>query len=170
MTEMTAINPTLGDFCRCYYYLQRWRIPKWGIHVIIPVVGAVAYLRWVHATTGSLDVQSFFAPTVTVLILMALWPLQIVYFSYRAHHHAKSEKTIPFQFEATTDGITLQTDLTKSEVKWERFKKIVETDGMLLFWYDRGVAVVIPKTQLLDWARVKDMIKTHYKGKAKFRS
>jgi hypothetical protein len=132
-------------------------------------MGGLFYLRRVHETTGIIDAQSIFVTLVIVFIVMVFWPIQILYYSHLAHHRAKKEQAIPFGFEADSNGIVVTTDTTKSEVKWERFKGIVETRSMLLLRYDQDSILMIPKRQLPDVADFKSIIKSRFTGKKKLK-
>ena len=167
--KMEEIKPLYFDYCKFIYYIRRWQIIKWLFYSILPIVLIIFFYSSPHENNSVPLFQQLIIAFVFALFLIIIWILFNLYHSHLAHHHAKKEGHIPFEFHYNDDGLIVSEKSVKLEIKWERFKKIIETNSMLLFWYDKNNVMWLPKNQISNIIGIKSLIVNNFNGKKKLK-
>ena len=165
---MAEVKPLYLDYCKFVFYIRRLQIIKWLFYSILPFTIIIVFYNTSHETYATLSVQVFIAIIMTLFIII-IWILLNLYHSHLAHYHDKKEGHIPFELQIDDDGLIISDTFAKSEVKWDRFKKIVETNSMFLFWLDKATVMWLPKKQISNTIGIKSFIVNNFNGKKKLK-
>lgn len=165
---MKHINVTYGDFCRYRFYMERWRVPRWGMFVILPFFLSAATLRSLHPDLSTVEMGNVVVAMLWVLLITPVWPMLLLVEAHQAQAYSRRNGMVPFHFAANETGVTISQSNAKHEIKWPLFRKIVETNSMFLL-FGPGTAVMLPKRELPDVPGLRNVIQSHFTGKKRLK-
>jgi hypothetical protein len=149
----------------------------------------VKYLTWLLIAFGiylayfvfaEIVNEGFSAETAFTIIwngIVALGALLVGFFftRFRAHQLVRHGPTLrePRRYSFSANGVHFDGELMTCECRWGSFVRIVESSRSFLLYLSPMFGIVIPKAQLStsdDVSRLRQIFRSHFKGKLKLKS
>jgi len=127
-----------------------------------------AFSCLIYSATGDITAKALIYLSVVVfLILIVVYPLQIVFISKNI---LKKDKLLQKEqhYSVYNEGFTVTTDSSKTEVKWSDIRKVVELNRAFVFLIAPNRAFLLPKTYLSsneDVNEIRDIIRVNFEVK-----
>jgi hypothetical protein len=158
---------TREEHLRLHRALSRHAAARIWINGVLAVVGLFAAFAIVVAFVSRTAVLPVVLPWALVLgvwtFILKWWPPRA-----SARAHARLHRG-PQRLELTDEALENRCDVCSSRLRWEAFKRAVETPDFFFVFYTPNCAVYLPKRVLGggDQLRhVRDVLRTHLQDRA----